>query len=178
MEKFTVEKTTFESIIYFENRGSKMEVCRVSQFSDCLEVYSNYKQNNASKALLLEIMFKKNRDTELTSHFVAGKIDTLRFNGITDLGELKVGKTPSKIKRLFTDGSKQYKEVFSTAKVNGLKVYFSVRFMSYEVLDEFENETTKESFLVGAYLYDPKSINDLVYEPLQTIYALRIDCDL
>lgn len=175
---FIVEQNAFEQVVFFERRGKRSEVCRISQYSDTLEVYTKHKGNNASRPVLLEIDFKQNRETQLTSHFVSGDVDTLQFNEFISLGELKVGKTPAKIKRLFTDVKTSYLEAFSKCKNKDRTIYFSIRFMVEDTLDEFDNDIIEESFLIGAYLYDPKSINDEVYEPLQAIYAVKVRCDI
>lgn len=175
---FIVEKNPFEQTVFFERNGSKVEVCRISQFSESLEVYTKNTGNNANRTLLLEIDFKLNRETELTSHFVSGDIDTLLFKDFKGLDTLKVGKTPAKIKRLFTDQRTSYLEAFSKCKSKNRTVYFSVRFIVEDTLDELDNKITEESFVIGAYLYDPKSIDDEVYEPLQAIYVLRVKCEI
>jgi len=175
---FIIKKGSFEQTVFFERAGKEVEVCRISQYSDCLEIYTAHKGNNASRPVLLEIDFLKNRDTELISHFVSGTIDTLLFKNFTGLGTLSVGKTPSKIKRLFTDERTSYLEAYSKCKSKDRTIYFSVRFMVEDTLDEFDNDVVEESFLIGAYLYDPKSINDEVYEPLQAIYAVKVKCSI
>lgn len=175
---FVIEKTPFEQTVYFEKGIQRVEVCRISQYSNSLEVYTKFKGNNAGKATLLEIDFKKNRDTELTSHFVAGDIETLCFKYFEGLGDLKVGQTPAKIKRFFSDHNSSYLEAYGKCKNHGRQIYFSIRFMEEATVDEFDKEIIEENFLIGAYLYDPKSINDEVYQPLQAIYAAKVTCDI
>lgn len=173
-----INKNPFEKQFILKNGNKEMEICRVSQYSDCLEIYSNYKGNNVSSAVLLEIDFLLNRDVTLNSHLVAGNIDTLKFKNFTDLKDFTIGETPAKIRRLFKDSTSKYQEAYSTCISKKRKIYFSIRIIDDIEKDEDGFEKHDDYCLIGAYLYDPKSLNDEVYSPLQAIYATKIKIDL
>jgi len=171
---FVVEESLFEKTVFFIDEDKKIEVCRISQYSNDLEVYTKKTYNHLGTAVCLEVDFLLNRDTSLTSYSHDGDVDTLVFKEFKGLTKLEVGKTPPKIKRLFHGEKKSYLEVFAKCKNKNRTIYFSVRHLIEEELDENEKPQKIEYFLIGAYLYDPKSINDEVYLPLQSIYSRRI----
>ncbi len=180
--EFYAIKDAIEQTIMVKRGGKEQEVCRVSQYSDAVEVYITAQKNNQSKAVFVEVSFNENRDTELVSHFCKSSIDTIVMRNLSGLKDIKVGKTPPKIKRLFTDHSKSYKEAGTMLSHTLGKVYFSVRLIEDEKDVELRNgrlgKKTSEYFLISFSLYDPASLNDEVYLPLHTIYSIKVKCDI
>lgn len=180
--KFKIENSKFEKKVFYEEKDKLVEICTIIPLNNTLEVRIREMPKNVDSAVFLDINFLKNRDTEIQTNFISGTEDYLNFNNVYNFGELKSGKTPSKIKQLFEDEANHYPEVFTKAKIlDDKNVYFCIRELEEYSDDEDEanneqiNKPRKQTvFLIGLYLYDPKSKNHEVYEPLQTIYSTKV----
>lgn len=182
MKGFEIQKTLFGDEIYFNKSNEKKLICSIMHLKDqeTLEVtYPFIEKKDVDIPVIANIKLERDRNAHILYHQTAGNQSILNLNEIDTFKELKIGKTPNKIKELLGKGGKRYQEVYSICKSGNRTFYFSIRFDKEHELDPLGNQLPDDFvhfFSISLSLYDPSLIGQEheVFQPLQMIYAVKL----
>lgn len=185
MKKFSIESSFFGNEIYFHNSDGKHKVCNVLFLKDQEKIEISYpfvKKKDQDIPIIAEVSLEKDRNANIIYHEITGQESILNFNEIDAFKELKIGKTPHKIKEILGKGDKRYLEVYSICKSKKRTFYFSVRLDKENKVNEFGDilpDDYVDFFAITVSLYDPKYIEEEheVFVPLQMVYGIKVYLD-